>query len=212
MSRAVAGGLAARGVKKGDVMAIYIPNMPEYFGVVYGTLLIGAVGTLVNPAYGNVELEHALRLTEPTHVFTAAALLPTLEEAMKAVGSKAQIVMAGGGAGGLPFEDLLKPGGAFVECTDPDALALLPYSSGTTGLPKGVMLAHRHVVANMHQVTSDPENLAFTEHTVLLAVLPFFHIYGFIVFLVAGPFSASRPCRCPSSCRTCTQSCLRSRR
>jgi len=194
--KAFAAGLTKQGLTKGAVFGILLPNCLEYGVAFNGALLLGVACTTLNPAYTPEELKHCVALTEPEVVLTNAALLPALKAALEALGKAPKVVVleedAAQAAGALPFSSLLVAGGDFVENTDPDALAVLPYSSGTTGLPKAVMLTHRNLVSQIHQLAANPEIVGLGKDDVLLAVLPFFHIYGMVVLLLMATFVGAK--------------------
>lgn len=194
-AKSVAAGLTAAGLSQGDVVAVYLPNTPIYFSIVYGALLAGVAATLISPSYQDFELENAMKITEPKVWFTLASFASSVAGASEKIGAKQTVVVVDTEIpeGTTSFTDFVKPDGAFTEATDTNAIALLCYSSGTTGLPKAVALTHKNVVANLKQLTSQPDHfLGFDDNTVLLAVLPFFHIYGVMVFLIAAPYTG--PC------------------
>jgi len=98
------------------------------------------------------------------------------------------VFVFGAAEGGRPFTDLLQAGDRppVVPINPAEDLVALPYSSGTTGLPKGVMLTHRNLVANLCQAEGMQNFECFNEHDVTIAVLPFFHIYGMVVIMMLG--------------------------
>jgi 4-coumarate--CoA ligase len=181
-SRRCAGGLAALGFGPGRVVALMAPNCPEFAVVFYGTALAGATLTTVNPTYTAPELRHQLNDSGAELVIIPPALLPLAREAVE--GTRVQNIVLlgpGEGDGALGWSALLDAPPMDQHPLDPaKALVVLPYSSGTTGLPKGVMLTHRNLVANVQQLTS---LLDSGPGDVTLAVLPFFHIYGMEVLL-----------------------------
>ncbi|MDQ3887239.1 MAG: AMP-binding protein, partial [Actinomycetota bacterium] len=182
----IAGALAARGIGKGDVVAIFAPNTPYYATVLHGILRAGATATTVNTLYTAEDVAKQLRDSGATMLFTVAAFLDraagaTSEHEVRIT----ETVVLDGAAGHPALADLLAEDLAPPEVSiDPAVdLAVLPYSSGTTGNAKGVMLTHRNLVANIKQC----EPLwGTTEDTLLLAVLPFFHIYGMTVLMNYG--------------------------
>jgi acyl-CoA synthetase (AMP-forming)/AMP-acid ligase II len=191
----VAASLHQRGFKKGDVFAILSPNVPEYAIAFHAVASLGGISCTVNPLYTEQEIAHQLKDSGARFLVTvpsclrkanAAAMEANIEEAFvfdNFVNGEAQ--PTGTGAGATPFSSLMESDGEFpqVQIHPREDLVALPYSSGTTGLPKGVMLTHHNLVANMCQM----EGLNyFAEHDTLIAVLPMFHIYGLVVILNHG--------------------------
>jgi acyl-CoA synthetase (AMP-forming)/AMP-acid ligase II len=167
--RANAASLAAHGLAKGDVVAIVAPNCPEYAIALYATCSLGGVVTTVNPLLTAHEL--AAQLADAGVRFVLAG--PEHEEHVRA---------AAPGIPVLPLADAREPGPPppDVRIEAGSDLALLPYSSGTTGLPKGVMLTHRNLVANLAQIAAF-NRLGPGER--VLGALPFFHITGLQLLL-----------------------------
>jgi acyl-CoA synthetase (AMP-forming)/AMP-acid ligase II len=180
-ARLVAGGLAARGLQPGEVFAIYCPNLPEYAVAFYGVLLAGGINTTINPLYTVEELAAQLNDAGASHLLTIPAFL---DKALQAAGRSGvrEVFVLGEAQGATPFAELLRPGRQPPQVAiDPGAdLAVLPYSTGTTGLPKGVMLSHHNLVANLCQCQPV---WGSAEDQVIIAVLPFFHIYGLTVLM-----------------------------
>jgi acyl-CoA synthetase (AMP-forming)/AMP-acid ligase II len=197
LSRRAAAGLARRGFGKGDVLAIYSPNLPEYAIAFHAVALSGGINTTINPLYTVDELTYQLKDAGARYLITAPPFLDKALAAARAVGLKEVFVFGDGGEaeGATPFAALLAEEGPAPEpFTAPDIaprkdLVALPYSSGTTGLSKGVMLTHYNLVANLLQ-TAGALKEAGTDDT-LIAVLPFFHIYGLIVVLNLGLYHGS---------------------
>jgi len=184
----LAGGLAGRGIGAGDVVAIFSPNTPHYPVVFHAILRANAVVTSVNSLYSTAELVHQLRDAGAKMIFTVMSFLDRARAAAAAVGLGEEAVVvidpAEGAEGHLRLQDLLDaPARPPVHDRRPADTAVLPYSSGTTGLAKGVILTHRNLVANLCQI----QPLQRGGHdTKILAVLPFFHIYGMTVMMNAG--------------------------
>jgi 4-coumarate--CoA ligase len=189
----VAGALAARGVRPGTVIGLLCPNAPAFAVVFHGILRAGAIVTTVNSLYTPDEIAGQLRDAGAAWLITVSPLLPGASRAADAVGLAADhlIVLDGpgedgpgeDGADGHPsLRDLLAQGATPPELhLDPATqVAVLPYSSGTTGHPKGVMLSHRNLVANVVQSAGV---IGLGREDRVLAVLPFFHIYGLTVLL-----------------------------
>ncbi|HKP72618.1 MAG TPA: 4-coumarate--CoA ligase family protein [Pyrinomonadaceae bacterium] len=181
----VAASLAARGLEKGDVFAIYSPNVAEYAIAFHAVSLIGGTLTTLNPLYTPEEVAHQLQDAGAKYLLTIPALLDKATEAV-AGSNVRELFVFGEAEGATPFAALMRDEGLKVPHVeiDPstDAVAL-PYSSGTTGLPKGVMLTHRNLIANMLQVQSCK---LLGEDDTLVCVLPLFHIYGMVVIMNLG--------------------------
>jgi acyl-CoA synthetase (AMP-forming)/AMP-acid ligase II len=182
--RRVAAGLAARGFAKGDVFAIYCPNVPEYALAFYGVSAAGGINTTISPLYTVEELVRQLTDAHARFLLTVPPFLAKALEAADRSGVE-EVFVLGEGEGATPFADLLTAGDTppAVEIDPASDLVVVPYSSGTTGVNKGVMLTHRNLVANVCQ--GAPALLA-GEGERLIAVLPFFHIYGLVVLMCAA--------------------------
>ncbi len=179
---ALAAGLADRGFGKGDVFAIYAPNLPEYPVAFHGVTSVGGVVTTVNPLYTVEELTRQLDDTDARFLLTVP---PFAEKAREAAEETAveEVFVLGESEVGTPFPALFDAEAESPDVDiDPEELAVLPYSSGTTGLPKGVELTHRNLIANICQV-SGVEPPDFGADDVSVGVLPFYHIYGMTVVM-----------------------------
>ncbi|MFC5788394.1 4-coumarate--CoA ligase family protein [Agromyces tardus] len=179
----VAGALAARGVGVDDVVGILCPNVPAFAAVFHGILRAGATATTINSLYTPDEIVKQLTDAGSRWLFTVSPLLPGAKAAADRLGiPDEQLVVLDGAEGHPSLRDLLGEGRPAPDVSfDPAThMAVLPYSSGTTGIPKGVMLTHRNLVANVEQSRA----VIGLEHgDRVLAVLPFFHIYGMTVLL-----------------------------
>ena len=183
--RRVATALARRGFKKGDVFAIYSPNLPEYAVIFNGVASIGGIVTTVNPLYTAGELANQLKDCKARLLITVPMFLDKAREAAAIAGGIDDIYVFGEAEGARPFTELLAapPEPPKVAIDPKKDLVVLPYSSGTTGLPKGVMLTHANLVANLCQTEGMQDFEGFSESDVTLAFLPFFHIYGMVVIM-----------------------------
>ncbi|MGC0365485.1 acyl-CoA synthetase (AMP-forming)/AMP-acid ligase II [Rhodococcus sp. 27YEA15] len=183
---AVAGALAVRGLAVGDVVALHSPNVPAFGAVFHGILRAGGTATTINALYTAEDIAKQLTDSQAKFLFTVSPLLPQAKSAADQVGIPVENVFVLDGAEGhaslrdLLGEDATAPEVSFDPATH---LAVLPYSSGTTGRPKGVMLTHRNLVANVCQIVPQ---LGLERDDKVLAVLPFFHIYGMTVLLNAA--------------------------
>lgn len=187
----VAAALAERGVGKGDVVAIFSPNTPYYAVLFHGVLRAGGIATTINSLYTPDEIAHQLRDSRAIMLFTISPFLDRAKAAAAADGVDVrEIVVLDGAEGHASLADLLATEAAVPDVTiNPvQDLAALPYSSGTTGLAKGVMLTHRNIVANIHQKQA---MAGMGGQTRILAVLPFFHIYGMTIMMNCGLFAGS---------------------
>ncbi len=181
--------LAQRGFKKGDVFGILSPNCPEYAIAFHAVATLGGIVTPINPLYTKHEIAHQLKDSGARFLATVPGCA---EKAVEAVehGLIEEIFVFGTAPGATPFDSLLVDNGRAeqVEIDPRKDLIALPYSSGTTGLPKGVMLTHHNLVANICQM----EGLCyFYETDTLICVLPLFHIYGLVVVLNMGLYSGA---------------------
>jgi 4-coumarate--CoA ligase len=180
--RRLAGGLVAAGMEQGEVLAIMAPNCPDYGVVFHGVAMAGGVVTTVNPTYTAGEVHHQLVDAGATRLVTIPAFLETATAAMADTGVR-ELFVIGGAEGHRSLDDLMGEPLAEQVPVDLDSVVVLPYSSGTTGLSKGVMLTHRNLVSNIVQSLA---SITMTHDDSFVAVLPFFHIYGMQVLMNMG--------------------------
>jgi acyl-CoA synthetase (AMP-forming)/AMP-acid ligase II len=176
-ARGMARALQDDGIEKGDMVAIFAPNSAEYAVALHGALIAGATVTTLNPLYREREVEHQLEDSGAKAVFTIEPLAPMVDEARKGLPKLGHVYELGGvweAAKGTPSPVIIDP---------KRDIAVLPYSSGTTGLPKGVMLSHQNLTANIRQTLATG---VMVENDVALDILPFYHIYGMMVLLNGG--------------------------
>ncbi|MBX9815626.1 MAG: long-chain fatty acid--CoA ligase [Sphingomonas sp.] len=200
----VAAGLAALGYGKGDRIGLFLPNVPHYLAAYYGILKLGATVVNFSPLYTVAELTHQVADSGTKLLFTlsAKALLPTALEVLET--SALERLVVGSVAGALPtgksilyrlfkqaevaarpsdprimaFSKLIHNRGRFAkpEIAPEDDVALIQYTGGTTGTPKGAMLTHQNLSANARQVNAiDPHPGAEDR---ILGVLPLFHVFA----------------------------------
>jgi 4-coumarate--CoA ligase len=176
--KALAGGLKARGFGPGDVLAIMAPNVPEYAIAFHGAAWAGGAVTTINPTYTAHEVNHQLTDSGAKLLVTVGMFLQVAQEAAQGTAVEEIVTIDPSEVSGLA--DLFgEPLGEQVP-VEPDTVVALPYSSGTTGLSKGVMLTHRNLVANLLQTAA---MLPLAEGETVLSFLPFFHIYGMQVLM-----------------------------
>ncbi len=187
MVERAARGLVAAGIRPGEVVGIFLPNCWE-FGVAYhAATLAGAVPTTLNPTYRDREVRYQLENSDAVALISDGALLTGIDLSLLPLLRRVYTVRAPGPSGSQPFDSLFEAAES-VHLPAPErdsrvTLATLPYSSGTTGLPKGVMLSHYNLVANVYQTLIPGEDGAVSGDDVMLCFLPLYHIYGLTVGL-----------------------------
>lgn len=182
--RRIAAALAEAGVRKGDVLALHSPNTIAFPTAFYAATRAGAAVTTVHPLATADEFAKQLRDAAARWIVTVSPLLETARRAAELAGGVREIFVCDSAPGHRSLIDMLastapEPSVAIDPTED---VAALPYSSGTTGVPKGVMLTHRQIATNLAQlhpaISAGPGDR-------ILAVLPFFHIYGLTALMNA---------------------------
>ncbi len=176
----LAGGLRAAGFGPGDVLALMAPNVPEYAVVFHAVAVAGGTVTTINPTYGAGEVAFQLADAGATMLVTISAFAEVARAAIDDTPID-DIITIDPADGTTSLASLLGDPIAQHPVDVHDQLVVLPYSSGTTGLPKGVMLSHHNLVSNICQC--DHAIVYAPEGEVALAFLPFFHIYGMQVLM-----------------------------
>jgi long-chain acyl-CoA synthetase len=181
---ALARGLVAAGLNTGEVVAIFLCNSWEFCTAYHAATLAGGIPTLLNPTYREREVRYQLGNSGAALLITDGPNIDGIDLAglpsLRRVYTTRQQ-----GSGSEPFPDLLKPVSATLPRPDQpseNTLAALPYSSGTTGLPKGVMLSHYNLIANVYQFLG-PHATPLSSSDNVLCFLPLYHIYGLNVML-----------------------------
>lgn len=205
----IARGMMSLGVKKGDHVAIWATNTPEWILTLFAAAKIGAVLVTVNTNFKIFELEYLLRQSDTKllvmiggfknndYVATVNELLPELKTTSGEIESEhlpflKRVVFAGKETpeGMLNFEDLKILGGDFpVEIYEENKKTLnthdvvnMQYTSGTTGFPKGVMLTHYNILNNGKTIG---DGMKFTKNDKLCITVPFFHCFGLVLAMMA---------------------------
>src|SRR5438270_5297394 len=201
-----AAGLRALGVKQGDKVAIDLPNCPQFLVAFFGALRIGAVVVPCNPLYTPPELRHQLADAGAETIVVLSRIYPVVKAARE--GTKLRNVIVTnikeemppvlrtlftlakekkdghrvpfeGDPGAIAFQKVLRLGGdESAGAVDPDAVALLQYTGGTTGTSKGAMLSHRALVANAVQCSAWFGKALREGDDAVMGVMPLFHVYG----------------------------------
>src|SRR6185437_2674433 len=162
-----------------EVLAIYLPNCWEFCAAYHAATLAGAIPTLLNPSYREREVRYQLENSGAAMLITEPGCIQDMNLSGLPVFGRVYTTRKGN------FSELLRPASAplpSAQQSSRQAIAALPYSSGTTGLPKGVMLSHFNLVANIYQIIG-PDGSAFRSDDVVLSFLPLYHIYGLNVVL-----------------------------
>ncbi|MFJ7768966.1 4-coumarate--CoA ligase family protein [Streptomyces sp. NPDC097107] len=182
--RRVAAALAETGVRKGDVLALHSPNTVVFPLAFYAATRAGASVTTVHPLATAEEFAGQLGDSRARWIVTVSPLLDTARRAAELAGGVREILVCDSAPGHRSLIDMLASAAPEpAVAVDPaEDVAALPYSSGTTGTPKGVMLTHRQIATNLAQL--EPLMPAAPGDRVL-AVLPFFHIYGLTALMNA---------------------------
>ena len=226
----VANFLAARGIKKGDRVAIFLPNLPHYPAIYFGILKAGAACVTCNPIYTSSELNYQLKDAGAKAVFcmdhpqfyptTVKAIEGTEVETVVICGVKSYLpkikALLGGLLGKIPKAERHEPGHLFfddvvaaanpeppsVEINPTEDLALIIYTGGTTGVPKGAVLTHSNFNYDLaamdewgrmvHQEGGQPEKFRHGGFHTYLGVLPWYHSFGMTVAMLSACATGSR--------------------
>jgi long-chain acyl-CoA synthetase len=220
----IANFLVSRGIQKGDRVAIFLPNLPHYPAIFFGTLKAGAVCVTCNPLYTGNELNYQLNDAGAKVVFCMdhPQFYPTTVEAVKDTGVETVVVcgvksylpkikaILGGILGKIPKAETYRPGHLFfddvvasakpeppaLDINPTEDLALIIYTGGTTGVPKGAALTHSNFAYNLaameewgrlvHEPGGQPEKLRKGGYHTYLGVLPWYHSFGLTVAMMSS--------------------------
>ncbi|MGH0003310.1 AMP-binding protein [Pseudovibrio ascidiaceicola] len=210
-SRAVAAYLQNElGLKKGDRVAIMLPNILAFPVIMFGILRAGLVQVNVNPLYTPRELKHQLNDADTETIFVFSGSSPTLAEVVADTPVKNVVIANVGDASGvnmpsppahemfadrLTVNDVLAKGEQ-LEFTppqiNPSDLIYLQYTGGTTGLSKGAALSHGNLVANIAQFDAATDGFMRAGQEVVITALPLYHIFALMVNCVSFYWLGSR--------------------
>ena len=203
------------GISKGDVVALFLPNIPQFVITYYGILRVGGIVTAINPLYKEREVEYQLNNAEAKAIVTLDVLYPTVKKVWKKTKVKSVIITSlkdylppvkrilGTLLGKIPTAKVEREPGVYflkellaryppeppkVEIDPKEDLAVLQYTGGTTGVPKGAMLTHYNLVANA--IGAMYWLRAREAEDVHMGVLPLFHIYGMTTVMNSSIYGA----------------------
>lgn len=193
ISRRVGSGLSKLGIKQGDTIMILLPNSPEFVFAFLGASFIGSISTMANPFFTSTEVIKQAKASNAKLIITQGCYVDKVKDYACENGVKIISIdtttTADDAANILHFSELTGADENEMPKVEisPDDVVALPYSSGTTGLPKGVMLTHKGLVTSVaQQVDGENPNLYMHSDDVLLCVLPLFHIYSLNSVLLCG--------------------------
>ncbi|KAJ4950418.1 hypothetical protein NE237_027250 [Protea cynaroides] len=187
-SRKVAGGLNKLGIKQGQVIMVLLPNSPEFAFTFLGALYRGAITTTANPFYEAPEIAKQVIASDVKLIVTYACYVEKVKDIAQQRGIKL-VCIDSAPRGCLHFSELSQSDENDMPSVefDPNDIVVLPFSSGTTGLPKGVMLSHKNMVNSVAQhVDGENPNLYLHNEDVMLCLLPMFHIYALTAAFLCG--------------------------
>ncbi|HEX9502330.1 MAG TPA: long-chain fatty acid--CoA ligase [Thermoanaerobaculia bacterium] len=199
--------LARFGIAKGDRIGIMLPNCPEYLIAAFAILRIGAIVVNINPLYTPREIavvakDSGMRLLLTLDVLAPNALAVRNQTAIESILITSAAEQSAAAVPCPVVEGTQRISDVLANVTEPNVptvsidperdVAVLQYTGGTTGIPKGAMLTHYNIFANVIQTTvlHHPDQKRGEER--ILLVIPFFHIYGFTVGLIAGTWQGAQ--------------------
>jgi len=183
-----AAGLHDRGVGPGDRVAVYLPNLPEFVTAFHGTLRAGGTVVPMNPQYKAREIRHLLADSGARVVVTLPDLVPFVEAVSDETDVECVVTVGESTEAATGFEAFIADETVPTVERDDDDVAVQPYTSGTTGKPKGVRLTHRNLASNA-EMSADLPPGGIRPEDKQLGVLPLFHIYGMTVVMNATLYS-----------------------
>ncbi|XP_073154642.1 4-coumarate:CoA ligase 1-like [Henckelia pumila] len=190
-SRRVGSGLSKLGINQGDTIMLLLPNSPQFVFAFLGASYIGAVSTMANPFFTPAEVLKQVKASNAKLIITQACYVDKVRDYALDNGIKVMCIdsLQPAAEGCHHFSELTSADERDLPAVKihPDDVVALPYSSGTTGLPKGVMLTHKGLVTSVaQQVDGENPNLYIHSEDVMLCVMPLFHIYSLNSVLLCG--------------------------
>ncbi|MXR21734.1 long-chain-fatty-acid--CoA ligase [Halobacterium bonnevillei] len=185
-----AAALREHGAEPGDRVALYLPNLPQFVVAFHGALRAGCAVVPMNPQYKSREISHLLSDSGATTVVALADVVPFVEDVWDDTSVERVVTVGGDTDTGTPFREFLTEGDDSVADRADDDVAVQPYTSGTTGKPKGVQLTHLNLTSNAEQSIGIVEGDVQPEDR-KIGVLPLFHIYGMTVTMNAALFAGA---------------------
>ncbi|XP_053608885.1 uncharacterized protein LOC128674409 [Plodia interpunctella] len=183
-------------IKDGDTVGVMLPNMPEYPTIFFGVLFSGGVVTTYNPIYTPYEVERQLNVSATKLIITNPTLVSNVKKALELSKKSIPIISVdieeASPEGTVSYKELVEDNNVEMAILkevklNPNDVCVLPYSSGTTGMPKGVELTHRNIVANCQQQNTECRIHRLTtecHQDSLLVILPMFHAYGLSILML----------------------------
>jgi len=185
-----AAALDDRGIGEDDRIAIYLPNLPQFVTAFYGALRAGSIVVPMNPQYKSREISHMLSDSGAKAVVTLAANVDVVAEVQSETAVDTVVSVGESTHGATGFESFLADETVPVVERADDDIAAQPYTSGTTGDPKGVLLSHHNLASNTRSNMALPDP-SINHEDKLIGTLPLFHIYGMTAVMNAAVFSGA---------------------
>lgn len=188
MSRKVAAGLNKLGIQQGEVIMLLLNNSPEFVFAFLGSSYRGATAMTVNPIYSPAHISELMKSSKARFIITESSFVDMLKDLAQENDVKIMCIDSPP-EGCMHFSELIQSNENDMPSVEinPDDIVVLPFSSGTTGLPKCVILTHKNLVTNIAQVVDgENPNLYFNSEDVLLCVVPMYHLYALPTILLCG--------------------------